>query len=232
MFGEIKAKDYFKYFPKIYNEIFNGYDEKRKERLLYELKIYNESLFATHFKKMSANKYYKDCALAFKLFDKYNYKLSHEKNFYKNVDGRVQGLNEIDADSKKEFDKWFKENERFFDHTFEIFPGSSRYRIYLYIDKDDDGYYYRLIGINNDTLLDIGKIFLEFLKHGIRVEVSNSFKFIDFLKGEFVFKVVPSYSTYSHYFEQLCVEDLRYKKFIQSIKWHEPHIAKFKNKSK
>lgn len=227
-YGSITYENYWKCFPKSYKSVFYEYSERSKNQLLYELKFCDDIEFATHFKKMTANKYYQDCMIAFKTLDRFNQILTPKENFYRNADGRVQGLDKINDDSSKEFDKRYKENENWFDHTFEISPSGSRTRISLYVEKDENGYYYYLTGNNFRTLLTMGLIFLRFLKEGIRVKFGNEDKLINILEGKEKLDVVPIYTSMAPYFEELTVKDLRNKRFIASVKWSEEAIPNFK----
>ena len=109
-----------------------------------------------------------------------------------------------------------------------ISPSGSRTRISLYVEKDENGYYYCLTGNNFRTLLTMGLIFLRFLKEGIRVKFVNEDKLINILEGKEKLDVVPIYTSMAPYFEELTVKDLRSKRFITSVKWSEEAIPNFK----
>lgn len=229
-YGTITCGDYWRCHHEIYKNTFEDYTESAKERLLYELKMNNEYEFATHYEKMSANQYYKDCSIAFKVFSRYNPKLTFKENFYRNADGRVQGLKDINDDSFEEFETWYKENEHHFDHTFEIYPGHSQYRIKLHISKDDNGYFYIIGGSHFTTLLKIGNIFLRYLEEGIRISVSRSDKLIEVLEGSLILDVVPDYYFFAFYSEEVSVSDLRKKNFIKAVKRDEEIVPTFTKK--
>lgn len=118
---------------------------------------------------MTSSKYYEICKLAYNVIGKGYDNITPKELFYKNADGRDQGLCKIDEHSLEAFNNWYKENMHHFDHTFEILPGRSFYRADLYIMDKDDGYYLGLSGNNFWTSLDVIKIYMGLIKNNIPV---------------------------------------------------------------
>lgn len=110
-------------------------------------------------KDMTARKYYEICRLAYNAIGKGKAKLTAKELFYSIADGRDQGLQDIVEDSAEDFNKWYTENEKHFDHTFEVLPGRSFYRGDLYVIRKKEGFYLGLSGSDFWTSLDMIKIY-------------------------------------------------------------------------
>lgn len=136
-YWEIKPEEKIKYFNELSNINVEDFIAKVQTQSVENLVL---------IKDMTANKYYEICKIAYDVIGKGDNKLSLKELFYKNADGRDQGLSEINGNSIEEFNTWYRENEHHFDHTFEILPGRSFYRANLWIVKKDNGYYLKLSG--------------------------------------------------------------------------------------
>ena len=157
-YWEIEPEEKGKYFNKLSNIDVEDFIAKVKNQSVENLIL---------IKDMTENKYYEICKIAYNAIGKGDDNLSAKELFYKNADGRDQGLGEIEGDSINAFNIWYQENHHHFDHTFEILPSRSFYRGDLWVDITKDSYYLRLSGSNFWTSLDVIKIYMELIKKKI-----------------------------------------------------------------
>lgn len=181
--GILLLKDFWKINPKAKKEYFAKLSPIKVDDFIEKVKAQSvDNLILIH--DMTANKYYDVCKLAYKAIGKEDNHLTAKELFYKNADGRDQGLKIIDGDSTEAFDVWFTQNKHHFDHTFEILPGRSFYRGDLWVDKKGDGYYLKLSGSNFWTSVDVIKIYMELIKNNIPVILYDEELIIKRLLGE------------------------------------------------
>ncbi|MCM1130693.1 MAG: hypothetical protein NC310_09000 [Roseburia sp.] len=159
-FWEIEPEQKKNYFSQLSSIDIHDFIKRAKSQSNEQLSL---------IKDMTSSKYYEICKLAYNAIGKGDNNITPKELFYKNADGRDQGLCKIDEHSLEAFNNWYKESKHHFDHTFEILPGRSFYRADLYIIDKDDGYYLGLSGNNFWTCLDVIKIYMALIKNNIPV---------------------------------------------------------------
>lgn len=193
--GIIKRKDYWKIYPKSKEILFEGITD---DEAFYFIKNAKDKI-DSRLEKMNARMYYDFCKFVYKATN-YKYQdISSKDLYYKNADGRDEGLGDINEDSFEEFDKWLNDNERFGGHPWEIIPGPSLCRINLFVGNDDKGYYLSVSGDALRGAKDILKLFNVLHQNNIPIKVY----YADDLKckflGEDYIRIIPKYeNTYAH----------------------------------
>lgn len=228
--GIISIKDFWHLYPDIREEYFKDLKQYDLKQFIKYITEDNSIEKTTTFKHFTAGMYYDICALGYRAlgFDTEG-KLSNKKLFYRKADGRVQGLDRIDIDSKKEFDDWYNENERGFDHTFEILPGRSFYRGDLRISKRDEGYYLELIGSNYFTAKQMIVFYMELRKKNIIPYLCDSELIVGRIEESVDIAVLPEYEdTYGYsyvfdetYLDAIHIDDNKLDEFIKKVKWED-----------
>ena len=233
--GIISIKDLWILYPDIKENYFKDLEKYDLKQFIKYILEDNLKEKASIFKHFTAGMYYDICALGYRAlgFDN-DCKLSNKELFYKKADGRVQGLNDIDMNSEKEFDDWYKEHEHGFDHTFEILPGRSFYRGDLYISKNDEGYYLILRGNNYFTAKQIIAFYMELRKNNIIPYLYDSELIVGRLEEKVDIAVLPKYEHtygYSHvfgntYIDAINIDDDKSEEFIKKVKWEDIVLPK------
>lgn len=227
-YWEIEPDEKKKYFDKLANIDICDFIEKVNNQNVDNLVLIED---------MTANKYYEICKIAYNAIGKDDKTFSSKELFYKNADGRDQGLSEINGNSIEEFNTWYRENEHHFDHTFEILPGRSFYRANLWIVKKDNGYYLKLSGKNFWTSLDVIKIYVELIKNNIPVILCDAELITKRLLGESNLAIISTGKTaygYHKVFEQYFLDGMHLPEenrelFIGKIKWEDIPKLEIKN---
>lgn len=223
----IKPEDKKEYFDKLSNININDFIQRANKQSVDNLCL---------MENMTANKYYEICKIAYNAISKGNDNISAKELFYKNADGRDQGLRNINGDSIEEFENWYVENCYHFDHAFEILPGRSFYRGDLWIDNDGNGYYLRLSGNNFWTSLDVIKIYVELIKNNIPVILHDAELITQRLLGESFMAIIPKGKItygYQHILNKHLIDSMHLPKenrelFIKKIIWEEIPRLEFK----
>ena len=238
--GIIKLKDYWKLYPKVEQYHKSLYKDIDVDDFINTVSNNFSEKSATRFDSFTAKQYYDLCQIVFEAAGK---KIDKEKtskqNFYDFADGRTQGLKDIDENSPEEFEKWYKETEGFFDHTFEIFRGRSFYRGDLYIEKTQNGKYFLQFNATDFfTQIDIIKGFMALKKLGIICYMYYAELYVNRIKGESMLVLNSedrdnygySYAFGESYYDAIHINKRNYKKLIPVAKWEELEIEELKEK--
>ena len=233
-FGKRKGIIEYKEVWKIYPSLKRSYRMSLKGIDLNNLFNEAEKEEITHFASFTSRKYFDICKIGYLAIDrKIDKDIDSKKLFYEKADGRTHGLENINLDSKEEFDEWFKENGENPDHAFEILPGRSFYRGDLWIDKDDNGYYLTLSGSNYHTQIKILKIYNALLANGIKVRLSEKELFKSRIDGSAIFAIENednwcygyTYVFNEYYLDSIHIED--FPKLIPYVKWEDVKMSKY-----
>ena len=188
-FGVIKRNDYWKLYPDTYDDLLNCIS---KEEIDYFLDNVGKKE-TNRIKDMTAGKYYNCVGLIYKNLG-YEIEGRSDKELYlKYADGRDEGLRDIDENNPSEFENWYTNREHCGGHPWEILRGHSFYRVNVYPEKDENGYY---IYINGRTILrkiEIALIFNVFRKNNIPIVIDDYEILTEAFKGNDYLGIVPSF---------------------------------------
>lgn len=220
--GHTLYKKYWALYPaekRRYLNNYKGVDMCEYEECFNKGLISNET--ATRFKQLTANEYCEMFRIASTALGyPYDENETPQENYHHNSDGRNHGLNKIDPDSSQTFDEWYEEEKHHFDHTFEMRCHNGR--IDLVIEKDDRGYYLRIIGLAFNTSADVVRIYLALKNNGVLISVYRSKDAIDYYKGNSIYTAHSQEGYYDNFPKK------KIKQYIKIIKWNPLEIVRLK----
>ena len=148
--GTIVRKDLWDVFPELRDEFFSEISDM-------EIKEFEDSVSVQKSKfdydsisrveTFTAQEFFDLCALGYKANNYRNTDLTSKEQYYKNADGRDDGLGDIDPDSPEEFLDWYS-NKRGGGHPWEVCRGGNSTHVSLYVSKDEKGYFLSVAGSN------------------------------------------------------------------------------------
>lgn len=186
-FGVIKRSDYWKIYPNIKSELLKDISQKEIDDFIENA----SDKIDDRIKDMTANKYYESVRLA---YQNNNYEignLSDKELYLKYADGRDDGLRDIDENNPVEFNIWYQDKNRFGGHPWEIMRGHSFYRVNLYVEDDDNGYYLSLDGTKILRKVEIAKIYLALKENNIPIQVYHADVIKDAFNGNDYIGIIP-----------------------------------------
>ncbi len=191
--GVIKRADLYKALPKYKEGFLRDLSEDDISTFLKLIDEQADKPIGRYVKELSANTYYDYAIKAIESFDdtriKGDAKLEKRKDFYDHFYRST--LRDIDQDSPEAFDKWYEETKQFIDHNLEIVLGSSRTRIDLYVNKDEEGYYFYISHRSWANASDILKIYNAFRKEDIAIYLYGKEVMVDRLLEKDMVGIAP-----------------------------------------
>lgn len=141
--GTVLRSDFWKVFPNVKNHDFECITDSDREDFIEKMKdVKGDVKPKERLKEMTAALFYKCCALGYNLCGFGKEGLSDKELYFKNADGRDEGLRDIDENSPVEFEKWYNAKKRWGGHPWEVCRGGNSTHVDLYIHHDEGGYYF------------------------------------------------------------------------------------------
>ena len=233
-FGVIKRKDYWRLYPESKESLLK---EISREEIDYFVKNASDKT-DDRIKKMTSGKYFECVKLA---YEANNYEIGNltDKELYlKYADGRDEGLCDLSEEDSDQFDKWYNDKSRYGGHPWEIMPGHSFARVNLCVAHDDKGYFLFLDGTRVLRNIEIAKMYLEFKKHNIPLEIYSVNTIKQSLEGTDYIGIVPQeimpIYCESYFKEYNPVEFIHLKddKILNHIQWEPLEEINLKQKQK
>lgn len=174
--GIILRKDYWDIFPDRRAEFFENLSSHEVEEFLSYIndQSQDEKEPNERRKEFTANEFFRCCSLCYLVNGYKNTDLSPREQYYKNADGRDDGLGEIDPDSSEAFHDWLHHRTRIGGHPWEICRGGNSTHIALYVIEDEKGYYLRLAGSATSRTVETVKFYLALRRAGIPVALYDA----------------------------------------------------------
>lgn len=141
--------------------------------------------------KVTANDFYRFCAMGYKENGYDGAELSPKEQYYKHADGRDDGLSEIDGDSPEAFIKWYNDSYKRIGHPWEVCRGGNSTHISLYLHKDDNGWYLSIDGDAWNRTIESVKFYLALYREGLPVYMHKGKLLADRLLEKEKIGVVP-----------------------------------------
>lgn len=189
--GTINRKDYYMAVHKekvIYDE-FDGF--KNKEEFLGETDIFmpevNKS-FRIH--DMTAKMFFNACLAGYIENECATIEDDAKSKYYKNADGRDEGLSEVPLDDSVAFHQWFHKRE-YGGHPWEIMRGGNSTHVSLYVCEDEQGYYFIVDGRSENRFLETINCYIAIKRMGYPVMLNDSALLKERLQGKETIGIVP-----------------------------------------
>lgn len=191
--GTILQSDLWELYPEDKEAYFDGITEADVAEFLDYMSKQNHKAYrpVERLSEMTANDFYRFCALGYKAMGYDGCDLPLRKQYDKHADGRDEGLEEIDPDSPEAFRKWLVDTPRGGGHPWEVCRGGNSTHISLHVGKDESGYYTSLSGSAYGRSAETIKFYLALRRNGIPVQLHDGDHLADRVQGKEKVGVVP-----------------------------------------
>jgi hypothetical protein len=140
---------------------------------------------------MTANEFYRCCALGYAA-NQYEWtNLSPKEQYQKHADGRDDGLSNIDGDSQEAFLCWLNDRKSHIGHPWEVCRGGNSTHISLYVQHDQNGFHLILAGDAYTRTIETVKFYLALRHAGYPVYVMEGKTLAKRLLGTERMGIVP-----------------------------------------
>lgn len=120
-------------------------------------------------KSMTANDFYRFCALGYQANNyPYTDEMSPKDQYYRNADGRDEGLRDVALNDPDAFKDWLLESRMRGGHPWEVCMGGNSTHISLYVGYDN-GYYLSVAGNAMTRTIEAVKFYLALRREGLPV---------------------------------------------------------------
>lgn len=140
---------------------------------------------------VTANDFYRFCAMGYKENGYDGADLSPKEQYYKHADGRDDGLSEIDCDSLEAFIQWYNDSHKRGGHPWEVCRGGNSTHISLYLHKDEGGWYLSIAGDAWNRTIESVKFYLALHREGLPVYMHKGKLLADRLMEKEKIGIVP-----------------------------------------
>lgn len=140
---------------------------------------------------VTANDFYRFCAMGYKENGYDGADLSPKEQYYKHADGRDDGLSEIDGDSPEAFIQWYNDSHKRVGHPWEVCRGGNSTHISLYLHKDEEGWYLSIDGDAWNRTIESVNFYLALHREGLPVYMHKGKQLADRLMEKEKIGVVP-----------------------------------------
>ena len=189
--GTINRKDYYMAIHKektIYDE-FNTF--KNKEEFLSETDMFNSKENKSfRFHDMTARMFFNACLAGYIENERASMEDDAKSKYYKNADGRDEGLSEVPLDDPIAFHKWLHKRE-YGGHPWEIMRGGNSTHVSLYVCEDEQGYYFIVDGRSENRFLETINCYIAVKRMGYPVQLNDSKLLKERLQGREIIGIVP-----------------------------------------
>lgn len=190
--GTILRKDWWSIFPENRKEFFSGFSQKDADSFVkYMGKIGRQDTVVPPLKEMSANDYFRMCAIGYAANHYSGGDRTPREQYYLHADGRDDGLSEIDPDSPFAFFSWFTNPDRRGGQPWEIVRGGNSTHISLYPQYEENGFTFLLAGSSVGRTIETVKFYLALRKAGLPVCIEDGSILADRLTGNEKIGIVP-----------------------------------------
>ena len=172
--GTILRSDYWDIFPEYRQEYLSGISsEDIQDFLKYMLIQEQTEKPKLRIPRLTAGMFYEYCSLGYQAnrYDGCN-TLSPKEQYYKNADGRDEGLRHIHEDSPEAFHNWLHNREGS-GHPWEVCRGGNATHISLYVQEDENGFYLIVTGKSYGRSIEAIKFYLALAHNNIPVWMND-----------------------------------------------------------
>lgn len=141
--------------------------------------------------RVTANDFYRFCAMGYKENGYEGADLSPKEQYYKHADGRDDGLSKIDGDSPEAFIQWYNDSHKCVGHPWEVCRGGNSTHISLYLHKDEAGWYLSIDGDAWNRTIESVKFYLALHREGLPVYMHKGKQLADRLMEKEKIGIVP-----------------------------------------
>ena len=189
--GTINRKDYYMAIHKE-KTIYDEFDTfKNKEEFLSETDMFNSKENKSfRFHDMTARMFFNACLAGYIENGRASMEDDAKSKYYKNADGRDEGLSEVPLDDPIAFNKWLHKRE-YGGHPWEIMRGGNSTHVSLYVCEDEQGYYFIVDGRSENRFLETINCYIAVKRMGYPVQLNDSKLLKERLQGTEIIGIVP-----------------------------------------
>lgn len=170
--GTISRKDLWRIYPESKKEYFSKITQNEIEFFLAD--GVSDRSKVGRLKKMTANDFFRFCALGYKANGYSSAGLSPREQYLRYADGRHGGLTDIAPDSPAAFAAWYAGEERLGAHPWEVCRGGNSTHVDLYVLRDEKGYCLCVAGTSTWRSVEAIKFFLALHHAGLPVVIQEA----------------------------------------------------------
>lgn len=219
-FGKIKRMTLWNNIKGIdrLDEEFGRDNLKKFEKVV---KVVKEEKFI---KEITADDYFRYCAICYDANEYFqNLKQLTPRDKYRRMaDGRDEGLLDIQGNSQKVFETWYK-NRFHGGHPWEICRGGNTTHITLMVHRGNEGWKLYLHGSSRTRVIETAKMAIALFEHNIPFILGDAEQMIHMLKGVDYLGIVPE-DVIPKYCHSYFPEKDKIHDFINP--WHDENIVK------
>lgn len=230
--GTICRKDYYMAIHKE-KTVYDEFDDfKNKKEFLNETDMFgSEENKSFRLHDMTARMFFNACLAGYIENGRAAMEDDAKSKYYKNADGRDEGLSEVPLDDPIAFHKWFHKRE-YGGHPWEIMRGGNSTHVSLYVCEDEQGYYFIVDGRSENRFLETINCYIAIKRLGYPVQLNDRLLLKERLQGTETIGIVPKdiFPRYCdnmfpsgsvHNFMNLWEEDLA---ALPYVTWQEVHV--------
>ena len=190
--GTITRKELWNIFPEQRKEFFKSLTKDEINEFVALVSEQPDSVkkFDGRIHGMTANDFYKYCALGYAANNYKGIEYSPRKQYEIHADGRDDGLSRIDPDSAEAFAEWLEHRE-LGGHPWEVCRGGNSTHISLFVRRDERGYFLILSGDSVCRTIETVKFYLALRKAGLPIYLTEGAILIDRLLEKEKIGIVP-----------------------------------------
>ena len=191
--GTILRKDYWDVYPDGRKAFFTPISKDDVDEFVKCMAAQRDmhSDVDKRIERVTANDFYRFCAMGYKENGYDGTDLSPKEQYYKHADGRDDGLSEIDGDSPEAFIQWYSASHNRGGHPWEVCRGGNSTHISLYLHKDEEGWYLSIDGDAWNRTIESVKFYLALYREGLPVYMHKGKLLADRLLEKEKIGVVP-----------------------------------------
>lgn len=142
-------------------------------------------------KSMTANDFFRYCAIGYAANGYANCDLSPREQYYKNADGRDEGLGELPPEDPDIFMNWLADRTRYGGHPWEVCAGGNSTHIDLFPRRREGGYIMEVAGSSYGRCMEAIKFALALYHAGVPVYIHDGETLLARLLGKEKVGIVP-----------------------------------------
>ncbi len=187
--GTILRKDLWEVLPETREEDLSGLDLNSIRQFLDYAKEGNMPI--KYYPSFTANEFFHCCSLGYQANHYPVDGLTPREQYYRNADGRDNGLKKIDPDDPEAFKAWITDRTQFGGHPWEVCRGGNSTHISLYVHYQEEGYRLILSGSSIGRYAETINFYLALRQAGYSVELTDMDILSDRLCGKEKIGIVP-----------------------------------------
>ena len=174
--GTIVRKNFWDIWPSEREAFFKDISQEDVAEFINLASSQNENYetLPGRLKSMTANDYFRYCALGYAENHYKGYDKTPREQYYLHADGRDDDLGALDPDDPEAFHAWLHDRTKYGGHPWEVCRGGNSTHVSLNVMDDSQGYYLHLAGSAWNRTVETVKFYLALTRAGIPVYLDEA----------------------------------------------------------